>query len=99
MDGRGLGGSWTGLERAPERPEACTDALEPPHTHLRPGKDGSRVKFFFPDSQDVISPTFDFRTERHSPHRVRQRDDAYAHEALSDAPYDGILVSKAIVDG
>ena len=40
------------------------------------------MKFFFPDSQDQIDPTFDFVTEERSILRVRQRDDLYAHEAL-----------------
>jgi hypothetical protein len=57
------------------------------------------MKFYFPDSQDQISTTFDFTTEEYSPYRVRQRDDSYAHEVLSPPPYDGMLVSKAIVDG
>ncbi|MER5325494.1 tRNA-guanine transglycosylase DpdA [Streptosporangium roseum] len=57
------------------------------------------MKFYFPDSQDQISPTFDFTNEEHSPYRVRQRDDKYAHEVLESQPYDGLLVSKAIVDG
>jgi len=57
------------------------------------------MEFFFPDSQDQINPYFDFETEEHQPHRVRQRDDVYAHEALTAIPYDGILISKAIVDG
>ena len=57
------------------------------------------VDFYFPDSQDQINPTFDFVTEERSPHHVRQRDDRYAHEVLKRAPYTGILVSKAIVDG
>ncbi|MGY1680623.1 tRNA-guanine transglycosylase DpdA [Geodermatophilus sp. SYSU D01176] len=57
------------------------------------------MRFFFPDSQDQISPSFDFRTEEYSPFRVRQRDDRYAHEVLDPPPYDGLLVSKAIVDG
>ncbi|MGA4792239.1 tRNA-guanine transglycosylase DpdA [Nocardia sp. AB354] len=57
------------------------------------------MKFFFPDSQDMVSPTYDFINDEYSPFRVRQRDDKYAHEVLSPAPYDGILVSKAIVDG
>lgn len=46
-----------------------------------------------------MSPTYDFRNEEYLPYRVRQRDDKYAHEVLSKRPYDGILVSKAIVDG
>lgn len=57
------------------------------------------MKFYFPDSQDLVSPTYDFIHDEYSPLRVRQRDDRYAHEVLDDRPYDGILVSKAIVDG
>jgi hypothetical protein len=57
------------------------------------------VKFFFPDSQDQIDPGFDLLTEERSPLRVRQRDDLYLHEALSMHVIDGLLVSKAIVDG
>jgi hypothetical protein len=57
------------------------------------------VDFFFPDSQDQIDPSFDFDREVSSPDRVRQRDDRYAHEVISPAPYTGILLSKALVDG
>jgi hypothetical protein len=57
------------------------------------------VKFYFPDSQDLVSPTYDFVHDEYSPLRVRQRDDLYAHEVLTPAPYDGLLVSKTIVDG
>jgi hypothetical protein len=57
------------------------------------------VDFFFPDSQDQVDPTYDFVRESSSPDRVRQRDDRYAHEVISPAPYTGILLSKALVDG
>jgi hypothetical protein len=57
------------------------------------------MKFFFPDSQDQIDPGFDFQTEQVSEFRVRQRDDRYAHEVLRHRAYDGLLVSKPIVDG
>ena len=57
------------------------------------------MKFFFPDSQDQIDPAFDFVTEERSPLRVRQRDDLYLHEALREHVIDGLLVSRAIVDG
>ena len=57
------------------------------------------MKFYFPDSQDQVSPTYDFVHDEYSPLRVRQRDDLYAHEVLDQAPYQGLLVSKAIVDG
>lgn len=57
------------------------------------------MKFFFPDSQDLVDPSFDFERERRSATRKRQRDDLYAHEIFSTTPFDGLLVSKGIVDG
>jgi hypothetical protein len=57
------------------------------------------VKFFFPDSVDLIDPSFDFVSENRSKGRIRQRDDLYAHEVFAEPPCDGILVSKGIVDG
>lgn len=57
------------------------------------------MRFYFPDSQDQIDPSFDFMTEERSIYRIRQRDDHYAHEALRTPPFDGLLLSKTIVDG
>src|SRR4051812_5368062 len=57
------------------------------------------MKFSFADSLDVVDPSFDFTTERRSPDRVRQRHGLYPHEIFSEPPYDGVLVSKAIVEG
>ncbi|MCY1073968.1 tRNA-guanine transglycosylase DpdA [Archangium lansingense] len=57
------------------------------------------MKFFLPDSQDLVDPTFDFERERRSVARQRQTDDLYAHEIFSMPAFDGLLVSKGIVDG
>src|SRR3954469_390247 len=57
------------------------------------------MKFYFPDSQDQIDPSFNFVTEDRSVTRIRQRDDLYAHEVFADVPYEGMLLSKAMVDG
>lgn len=57
------------------------------------------MKFFFPDSQDLVDPGFDFEKERWTEARVRQRDDLYAHEVFPSRAFDGLLVSKGIVDG
>jgi hypothetical protein len=57
------------------------------------------MKFFFPDSQDSVDPSFDFEAETRAEFRIRQRDDLYAHEVFRKPPFDGVLVSKAIVDG
>ncbi len=56
------------------------------------------MKFFFPDSHDLVDPTFDFYTERRSYAGSRQQAHLYAHEVLDDPPYDGMLLSKAMVD-
>lgn len=56
------------------------------------------MKFFFPDSHDVVDPCFDFLEERVSPTRIRNRTDYYAHELMTALPYDGMLVSRAMVD-
>ena len=56
------------------------------------------MKFFFPDSHDLIDPSFDFRTERRSYAGSRQQAQLYAHEVLDEPPYDGMLLSKAMVD-
>lgn len=57
------------------------------------------MKFFFPDSSDLVDPTFDFVRETRSPDRIRQRDDLYAHESFDVPPFNGILVSMSIADG
>jgi hypothetical protein len=57
------------------------------------------MKFFFPDSHDLVDPSFDFETEERSPTRIRHQHDLYAHEVFASPPYNGILLSKAIVDG
>jgi hypothetical protein len=57
------------------------------------------MKFFFPDSQDLVDPSFDFQAETRAQFRLRLRDDLYAHEIFPDPPFDGLLVSKAIVEG
>lgn len=58
------------------------------------------MRYFYADSLDTVDPTFDFVTEDSSPTRIPQRDDVYAHELYGlDRPYDGILVSKFLLDG
>jgi len=56
------------------------------------------MKFFFPDSQDQVDPSFNFETEERSALRLRHRDDHYVHEEFTKRPFDGILVSMAMVE-
>jgi hypothetical protein len=57
------------------------------------------MQFFFPDSQDLVDPSFEFDKEDRNPVRIRHRDDLYAHEIFDPPPYDGLLVSRSIVEG
>jgi hypothetical protein len=56
------------------------------------------MQYFFPDSQDLVDPSFDFKKETRGITRLRQRDDCYPHEIFKRPPYDGVLISRAIVD-
>lgn len=55
--------------------------------------------YFLPDSQDLVDPSFDFEREDRADSRMRHRDDVYAHEVFAERAYDGLLVSKGIVEG
>jgi DGQHR domain-containing protein len=55
------------------------------------------VKFFFADSVDTVDPQYDFLADKFTEGRNRQKDDLYPHEVLGYAPYDGILVSRALI--
>jgi len=56
------------------------------------------MKFYFPDSHDLVDPSFDFDTERRSYNGSRHRSQLYAHEVFDSPPYDGMLLSLATVD-
>ena len=57
------------------------------------------MKFIFADSLDYVDPRYDFMTDRSPPDREPYWDDVFPHELLGYAPYDGLLVSRAIVGG
>ena len=58
------------------------------------------MKFFYADALDLVDPGYDFSTDQFAPGRVPQRDDVYAHELLApERPYDGLLVSRFLLDG
>ena len=57
------------------------------------------MKFIFAENMDLVDPNYDFIKDRSSPAREPYWDDVYPHEILGFAPYDGLLVSKAIVGG
>jgi len=55
------------------------------------------MKFLYSDTQDYVDPEYDFVNDRNAPGRRRYWDDQYAHEMMSPAPYDGLLVAMSAV--
>lgn len=55
------------------------------------------MKFIFADSLDYVDPAFDFVADRSPAERQPYWDDAFPHEILGYAPYDGVLVSRGII--
>lgn len=56
------------------------------------------LRYFIPDWDDRVDPGFDFLTDQHTPQRVPYRDDVYAHEIYQPPPYDGVLLSRAVLE-
>jgi hypothetical protein len=54
--------------------------------------------YFIPDWDDRVDPGYDFTTDKHKPGRNPYRDDQYAHQLYDRAPYDGVLLSRAVID-
>jgi Queuine tRNA-ribosyltransferase len=55
------------------------------------------MKFLFSDSLDFVDPEYDFLRDRGGKTRRAHQDDNFPHEHLETAPYDGLLISRAIV--
>lgn len=55
--------------------------------------------YFIPEWDDRVDPEYDFSTDTPSGDRDPYEHDMYAHEIYSSPPYDGILVSKSVMEG
>ncbi len=56
------------------------------------------MRYFIPEWDDRVDPNYDFISDTSEPGRDTYRDDVYAHEIYPTPNYDGILVSKVIVE-
>ncbi len=57
------------------------------------------MKFIYSDALDMVDPGFDFIRDSHASKRNPYWDDRFAHEIFESPPYDGMLISRAIVGG
>lgn len=57
------------------------------------------MQYFIPEWDDRVDPHYNFLDDRFgSPDRDPYADDVYAHEFFCSANYDGVLISKVVVD-
>lgn len=64
-----------------------------------PTRRNKRLKFFLPDAQDMVDPSFDFDLETRSKDRRPNRDDLYIHQVFRRPVQDGYLVSMGVACG
>ena len=57
------------------------------------------MKFIYADSLDYVDPGYNFEKDEFASGRQPYWDDVFPHELLEKPPYDGILVSRAILGG
>ena len=56
------------------------------------------IRFYLPESEDLVDPSYDFIKDAYSPdRRPGIQDDVYAHEIFGEPQCDGILVTKSVV--
>lgn len=55
------------------------------------------MKFFFAENCDTVDPNFDFGNDSVKVARNRS-EDQFAHEFFETPPYDGLLVSRALIE-
>ncbi len=71
---------------------AIPDLDPAPNIHLG-------MQYFIPEWDDKVDPNYDFHNDISTEGRDTYADDVYAHEIYNNIPnYDGILVSKYIID-
>jgi hypothetical protein len=57
-----------------------------------------RIKFFLPDTNDLVDPYFNFSEDTYFPERRGPESDVYAHEIFDSPNFDGLLVTKSNID-
>jgi hypothetical protein len=65
----------------------------PPAKNLAQG-----MRYFIPEWDDHVDPGYDFLNDRLTLNRDPYHDEHYAHEIYAKPNYDGILVSKTVLD-
>lgn len=81
------------LEESAEKSEFLSIPDVPPAPNIHIG-----MKYFIPEWDDRVDPGYDFLNDKLTPERDIYEHEIYAHQIFSSPNYDGILVSKVVVE-
>lgn len=56
------------------------------------------MRYFIPEWEDRVDENYDFLNDKFSENRNAYKDDIYSHDIFNEPNYNGILVSKIIID-
>jgi hypothetical protein len=86
------------MERATPIPNPSVDqVIEIPESWWT-GRQRDRLMYFIPEWDDLVDPDYDFGRDSTSHGPSDWSNSAYAHELYGEPQYDGILVSRAMLD-
>lgn len=57
-----------------------------------------KIRYFIPEWDDLVDPEYDFETDTHSGGRGDWSNEVFAHQLYPEPNYDGILVSRSVID-
>jgi len=55
------------------------------------------IKFYLPESKDLVDPEYDFISDSYGEERRTTKPDVYAHQIYSTPNFDGMLLTKSII--
>ncbi|MEB3311644.1 MAG: tRNA-guanine transglycosylase DpdA [Snowella sp.] len=57
------------------------------------------LQYYIPEYDDLVDPKYDFLTDSYDKNRDGYFDQVYAHEIYGSPNYDGVLISKVVIEG
>lgn len=57
------------------------------------------LQYYIPEYDDLVDPKYDFLTDSYDKNRDGYLDQVYAHEIYDIPNYDGVLISKVVIEG
>jgi hypothetical protein len=90
--------STQGSKTAVKKVHTPTTSLPKPRFTVHTPRKSAQIQYFIPEWDDRVDPNYDFQNDGITPDRDPYNHDVYAHEIYKKPNYDGILVSKSVIE-